>query len=172
VLCCAVLCCAVLCCAVLCCAVLCCAVLCCAVPYCMLASLSHACLIIACWGMHDVLLVVGKGIHSISRAHSSLHFPQSPALCLFNPPPASAPHQPPCKPLPLAAHTPAPTPWAPWLSNLQSKAAAARSKLEAKLAPHPLDFSSALRVLRDELRALSQPPIVVSEGANTMDTAR
>ena len=37
---------------------------------------------------------------------------------------------------------------------------------------YPLDYSTALRVIRDSLLGVSPAPVVVSEGANTMDNAR
>ena len=47
------------------------------------------------------------------------------------------------------------------------QAAANKAKLEKRLEPtaYPLDFSTALRVVRDALAAVSPAPIVVSEGA-------
>ena len=36
----------------------------------------------------------------------------------------------------------------------------------------PLDYSTALRVIRDALLGIAPAPVVVSEGANTMDNAR
>lgn len=62
-----------------------------------------------------------------------------------------------------------------WLNNLQAKALAASSKLELRLehTAHPLDYSTVLRILRNAIRELKGPaPIVVAEGANTMDQAR
>lgn len=64
-----------------------------------------------------------------------------------------------------------------WSSTLQVKALAASSKLELRLehTAHPLDYSTVLRILRDAIRdmTLTGPaPIVVAEGANTMDQAR
>ena len=63
---------------------------------------------------------------------------------------------------------------ADWAGALQSKVAAARQKLSAKLSKtaFPLDYHTTMRVIRDELSALSIPAVVVSEGANTMDNAR
>ena len=54
------------------------------------------------------------------------------------------------------------------------QAAAAKRKLEERLAKEafPLDYSTALRVIRDALLGVSPAPVVVSEGANTMDNAR
>ena len=37
---------------------------------------------------------------------------------------------------------------------------------------HPLDYSTALRVVRDAMQLVLPAPIVVAEGANTMDNAR
>ncbi|KAK9861943.1 hypothetical protein WJX84_011991 [Apatococcus fuscideae] len=61
-----------------------------------------------------------------------------------------------------------------WASDLHKKAAGNKAKLEKRLEPtaYPLDFSTALRVVRDALSAVSPAPVVVSEGANTMDNAR
>ena len=61
-----------------------------------------------------------------------------------------------------------------WVAALASKAAAARAQLAARLesTAFPLDYHTTLRVLRDELASVSPPPVVVSEGANTMDNAR
>lgn len=54
------------------------------------------------------------------------------------------------------------------------QARAAKLKLEARLSADafPLDYSTTLRVIRDALLAVSPAPIVISEGANTMDNAR
>ena len=54
------------------------------------------------------------------------------------------------------------------------QALAAKHKLEARLAREafPLDYSTALRVIRDALLGVAPAPVVVSEGANTMDNAR
>ena len=54
------------------------------------------------------------------------------------------------------------------------QALAAKHKLEARLAREafPLDYSTALRVIRDALLGIAPAPVVVSEGANTMDNAR
>lgn len=51
---------------------------------------------------------------------------------------------------------------------------AAKHKLEERLAREafPLDYSTALRVIRDALLGISPAPVVISEGANTMDNAR
>ena len=54
------------------------------------------------------------------------------------------------------------------------QALAAKHKLEERLAKEafPLDYSTALRVIRDALLGIAPAPVVVSEGANTMDNAR
>ncbi|RMZ52179.1 hypothetical protein APUTEX25_001569 [Auxenochlorella protothecoides] len=64
--------------------------------------------------------------------------------------------------------------WRDWTSRLAAKSAAAREKLGARLArtTHPLDYGTTLRVVRDALATLPRPPLVVAEGANTMDNAR
>jgi len=61
------------------------------------------------------------------------------------------------------------------VESLQQKSSAAGRALAARLAPtaSPLDYTTTLRVVRDALAALQgPPPVVVSEGANTMDMAR
>ena len=52
--------------------------------------------------------------------------------------------------------------------------AANKGKLAKRLAPDafPLDYSTAMRVIRDAAAALSPAPVVSCEGANTMDNAR
>lgn len=54
------------------------------------------------------------------------------------------------------------------------QAQAAKLMLEARLSADafPLDYSTTLRVIRDALLAVSPAPMVISEGANTMDNAR
>lgn len=62
-----------------------------------------------------------------------------------------------------------------WAAALAGKAGAAREKLAARLArtAFPLDYHTTLRVVRDEINRVPAPgPIVVAEGANTMDNAR
>eukprot|EP00884_Botryococcus_braunii_P001865 jgi/Botrbrau1/1167/Bobra.0162s0055.1 len=61
-----------------------------------------------------------------------------------------------------------------WRSSLSLKAKAAAEKLEKKLeaTTYPLDYYTAMRVIRDGLLAVRPHPVVVSEGANTMDQAR
>ena len=58
--------------------------------------------------------------------------------------------------------------------RLGVQAAVAHRKLAARMAAeaYPLDYSTAMRVIRDALAALSPAPVVVAEGANTMDNAR
>ena len=50
----------------------------------------------------------------------------------------------------------------------------ARAKLEKSVSgdAFPLDYSTSMRVMRDALHGVSPAPVVVSEGANTMDNAR
>ena len=50
----------------------------------------------------------------------------------------------------------------------------AKAKLARRLQPdaQPLDYSTSMRVIRDALRPIRPHPVVVSEGANTMDQAR
>ncbi|PSC68564.1 2-hydroxyacyl-lyase [Micractinium conductrix] len=63
---------------------------------------------------------------------------------------------------------------AAWAAALQERADGARAKLAAKMqrTTFPLDYHTTLRVVRDEINRLPLPPIVVAEGANTMDQAR
>lgn len=65
---------------------------------------------------------------------------------------------------------------ADWAKELQSCVADAKHKLKAKVAESlklpVMDFYSALSTIETEARKLSKPPIVVSEGANTMDFGR
>ena len=50
----------------------------------------------------------------------------------------------------------------------------AKAKLEKSVSgdAFPLDYSTSMRVIRDALHGVSPPPVVISEGANTMDNAR
>lgn len=54
------------------------------------------------------------------------------------------------------------------------QASASKRKLEERLSAEafPLDYSTTLRVIRDALMAVIPAPVVISEGANTMDNAR
>ena len=36
----------------------------------------------------------------------------------------------------------------------------------------PLDYSTTLRIIRDAVLAVQPAPVIVAEGANTMDNAR
>ena len=49
-----------------------------------------------------------------------------------------------------------------------------KAQLAKRLQPSasPLDYSTTLRIVRDALRPIRPHPVVVSEGANTMDQAR
>jgi 2-hydroxyacyl-CoA lyase 1 len=70
---------------------------------------------------------------------------------------------------------PPPTPWAAWADSLSTRSAAARARLEARLASaaaSPLDYWTAMAALKESLNALVPSPVIVSEGANTMDMAR
>lgn len=64
--------------------------------------------------------------------------------------------------------------WGPWRQELESKVSSAKAKLSIKLAKtiYPLNYHTALRVIRDEIAGIQPAPVVVSEGANTMDQAR
>ncbi|KAK9807300.1 hypothetical protein WJX73_009699 [Symbiochloris irregularis] len=61
-----------------------------------------------------------------------------------------------------------------WKRNLSSKVEAAKVKLTKRLDHNafPLDYETTLRVIRDSLLAVEPHPIIVAEGANTMDNAR
>ena len=52
--------------------------------------------------------------------------------------------------------------------------ASAKAKLEKSVSgdAFPLDYSTSMRVIRDALHGVAPPPVVISEGANTMDNAR
>lgn len=52
--------------------------------------------------------------------------------------------------------------------------ASSKAKLEKSVSgdAFPLDYSTSMRVIRDALCGVSPAPVVVSEGANTMDNAR
>ena len=58
--------------------------------------------------------------------------------------------------------------------SIYSQVASAKAKLEKSLSgdAFPLNYSTSLRVIRDALAAVSPAPVVISEGANTMDNAR
>jgi len=75
------------------------------------------------------------------------------------------------------------TSWSQWRDQLRAKARASKEKLELKLAntAYPLNYQTTLRVIRDAINAIKatesidathMAPVVVSEGANTMDQAR
>lgn len=63
---------------------------------------------------------------------------------------------------------------AEWAATLSAKALSATMKLEGKLAAtaFPLNYLTTMRVIRDEILSVTPQPVVVSEGANTMDNAR
>lgn len=52
--------------------------------------------------------------------------------------------------------------------------ATSKQKLQASMVKdaYPLDYQTVMRVLRDALAVVKPEPVVVSEGANTMDNAR
>ena len=62
--------------------------------------------------------------------------------------------------------------YSPWVSRLKAKAGQQTLALTRRLAgppAHPLDYYTALGVLKGALAAMPGPaPVVVSEGANTM----
>ena len=64
--------------------------------------------------------------------------------------------------------------WGAWRDQLRSKVNASKEKLEGKLSStaFPLNYLTTLRVIRDAINAEPLAPVVVAEGANTMDQAR
>ena len=63
----------------------------------------------------------------------------------------------------------------PWAAELSAKAAAARRKVSERLRTAnatPLDYWTTLEQIRQSILSLPRPPVVVSEGANTMDMSR
>ncbi|XP_020211351.1 2-hydroxyacyl-CoA lyase [Cajanus cajan] len=63
----------------------------------------------------------------------------------------------------------------PWVQAISNKAKENFAKMEVQLAKDvvPFNFLTPLRIIRDAIKALGSPaPIVVSEGANTMDVGR
>lgn len=67
-----------------------------------------------------------------------------------------------------------PDAWSDWRDQLRAKVHASKEKLELQLAhtAHPLNYLTTLRVIRDTINAQPRAPVVVAEGANTMDQAR
>ena len=67
-----------------------------------------------------------------------------------------------------------PDSWSGWRDQLRAKVQASKSKLELKLAhtAYPLNYLTTLRVIRETINAEPRAPVVVAEGANTMDQAR
>lgn len=63
-----------------------------------------------------------------------------------------------------------------WAKDLQQSVVDAKRKLKEKVAKSlklpALDFYSALSTIESEIKKLSETPIIVSEGANTMDFGR
>lgn len=57
---------------------------------------------------------------------------------------------------------------------MHGQVAQARAKLAQRLDhdAYPLDYDTTLRVIRDSLSAVEPHPVIVAEGANTMDNAR
>eukprot|EP00897_Mesotaenium_endlicherianum_P001322 jgi/Mesen1/1217/ME000129S00316 len=63
----------------------------------------------------------------------------------------------------------------PWLTKIQEKVRVNAERMAASLARDvvPLNFQCSLRIIRDAIAAVGSPsPILVSEGANTMDVGR
>ncbi|KAK8588648.1 hypothetical protein V6N13_087552 [Hibiscus sabdariffa] len=63
----------------------------------------------------------------------------------------------------------------PWVEAVSKKAKDNVSKMEAQLAKDvvPFNFLTPMRIIRDAILGLGSPaPVVVSEGANTMDVGR
>eukprot|EP00898_Chlorokybus_atmophyticus_P007872 jgi/Chlat1/8086/Chrsp75S07584 len=61
-----------------------------------------------------------------------------------------------------------------WISQITQQTSSRAAALEKRLQQDvtPLDYHTALRVIRDALLEVKPTPMVVSEGANTMDFAR
>lgn len=74
----------------------------------------------------------------------------------------------------LASMDVKPDAWSGWREQLRAKVRVSKEKLELKLARtvYPLNYLTTLRVIRDTLNAEPRAPVVVAEGANTMDQAR
>lgn len=64
--------------------------------------------------------------------------------------------------------------WDAWRQEIEAKVSSAKAKLSIKLAKtiYPLNYHTALRVIRDEIADIKPAPVVIAEGANTMDQAR
>lgn len=63
----------------------------------------------------------------------------------------------------------------PWVEAIGKKASDNVSRMEAQLAKDvvPFNFLTPMRIIRDAILGMGSPaPIVVSEGANTMDVGR
>lgn len=63
----------------------------------------------------------------------------------------------------------------PWVESISKKAKENVSRMEAQLAKDvvPFNFLTPMRIIRDAILAVGCPaPIIVSEGANTMDVGR
>lgn len=63
----------------------------------------------------------------------------------------------------------------PWVEAISKKAKENVAKMEAQLAKDvvPFNFLTPMRIIRDAILALGRPaPVLVSEGANTMDIGR
>uniref|UniRef100_A0A7S0UUS4 2-hydroxyacyl-CoA lyase n=1 Tax=Polytomella parva TaxID=51329 RepID=A0A7S0UUS4_9CHLO len=64
-----------------------------------------------------------------------------------------------------------------WISQLQARSTAARASLAKKLSsssssPAPLDYYASYAVISRVLDSVTPEPVIISEGANTMDMAR
>lgn len=63
----------------------------------------------------------------------------------------------------------------PWIEGIKSKSKDNVAKMEVQLAKNvvPFNFMTPMRIIRDAILGMGSPaPIVVSEGANTMDVGR
>ncbi|CAM8992327.1 unnamed protein product [Rhodiola kirilowii] len=63
----------------------------------------------------------------------------------------------------------------PWVEAISKKAKENVAKMEAQLTKDvvPFNFLTPMRIIRDSIAALGSPaPVIVSEGANTMDVGR
>ena len=60
-----------------------------------------------------------------------------------------------------------------WVHEVQTFTSSNIEKLNKSLTnTYPLNYKCTLRVIRDEIISSNVDPIIVSEGANTMDFAR
>lgn len=61
-----------------------------------------------------------------------------------------------------------------WIQELTAKRSSAKEKMATRLAKtaFPMNYSTALRIVKEAVSATVPSPVVISEGANTMDQSR